>query len=392
MNPDVLDKAVQDFINEHIKEDAGKIALSKSPFKTVSSKELAQQIDAKKRSEKKLPSWFKTPGIYFPSKLNIEQCSSEIAAEYKSKLAEGETLIDLTGGFGVDSFYFAKRISTVYHCEIDPLLAEIAAYNAKKLNADNITFVPGNGPENMENLETTFDTIYIDPSRRVKSQKVFLLKDCEPDVITCLDFLLSKTEKLIIKTSPVYDIQAGLKELKNVKEVHVISIKNDCKELIWILEKDIEKEAEIVAATYLNNEFETLRFKLSEEKATEIEYYTAPQAFLYEPDSAVLKAGCFKLLTSRLPVEKLHPNTHLYTSLQFVENFPGRKFKIRQTFSYKDFAGNNQTKKANIICRNFPNSPEEVKKKFKINDGGESYLIFAIGSEGKPIVIEAERV
>ncbi len=392
MNPAILHQEVQAYIHEHINEDINRVILSKSPFPTITSKELAEQIESKRSAEKKLPTWYNTPGIYFPPKLSIEQSSSEETANYKSTLVKGEKLIDLTGGIGVDSYYFAKKVRSVIHCEINSQLSEIAAYNAKVLKSDTITFVNGDGLAYLKNTSQLFDTIYIDPSRRLKSQKVFLLKDCEPDVISNLDILLAKADRVIIKTSPLLDIQSGLKELKNVRSVHVISVKNDCKELVWIIERDFYEEPEIICAAINDKEIQKFSFLLSEEKLAEPDSYSLPQKYLYEPDVALLKAGCFKLITKKFDLKKLHVNTHLYTSNEVKNQFIGRKFKIIVSQNYKSFIKNNTLIKANIIVRNFPLSAAEIKKKHKLQDGGDDYLLFTTGPNGELLAIHADRI
>ncbi|WP_423149639.1 class I SAM-dependent methyltransferase [Rubrolithibacter danxiaensis] len=392
MNPSILDREVQEFIRQHTASDVNPILLKKSPFATVSSKEIAEQIDSRNRCEKKLPTWFNTPQIYYPPKLAVEQSSSEATAVYKSQLAIGGCLIDLTGGFGVDSYFFSSKVNELIHCELNPDLSDIAQYNSKILDAKNIRFINGNGINYLQNTDTIFDTIYIDPARRVENRKVFLLKDCEPDVVSNFKLLLSKTRRLIIKTSPLIDLQSGLKELANVSEIHIISVKNDCKEVLWVIDKDFEGEAAVKCVLLNEQQKQSFSFNFSEEKSIAQVDYSKPERFLYEPDVALLKAGCFKLITKRLEIKKLHPNTHLYTSENLENSFPGRKFKIVSAGSYKDFIKYSRIKKANIITRNFPSSPEQLKKKHKLADGGTDYLIFCTGSESELLTLHAERI
>lgn len=376
MNANISLPAVQKFLSDRLKNDVHKIALSKSPFSEVSSQELAEQLDSKQRAEKKLPLWFHTSGIIFPPKLSIEQCSSELTAEYKSGLVKGDKLIDLTGGFGVDAYYFSRNAVQVIHCERDETLSLIAKHNAEILCAENITFINADSIDYLQNSNDNFDTIYIDPSRRIQTKKVFLLQDTEPNVVANLQLLLSKAPRIIIKTSPLFDIQSGLKELCNVSEVHVVSVKNDCKELLWAIDKGFSGEASIICSALAKAEESTFSFKLSEEKKLNINLYTPPRAFLYEPDVALLKAGCFKSITHHYQVDKLHPSTHLYTSDLLKQAFIGKVFSVKSVLDYKAFFKGNKVKKANIISRNFPLSPDEIKKKHKIVDGGEDYLIF----------------
>ncbi|PWG78516.1 THUMP-like domain-containing protein [Pararcticibacter amylolyticus] len=393
MNKAILNKEVQSFIQEHLNDDVTRIALSKSPFPDVSSAELAMQTDGKKRIEKKLPLWYSTQGIYFPPKLNIEQSSSQPAAEYKSKLIKGNLLADLTGGFGVDTFYFAKNASEVYHIEQNSDLSEIAKHNTEVLGARNIHFITGDSISFLKETHLKFDTVYIDPARRVETRKVFLLKDTEPDVTALLPLLLSKASRIIIKTSPLYDIQSGLKELPNVSEVHILSIKNDCKELLWIVDRDFSKEPVIYCSAIKEQEIRTFKFRYSEEREAPSPPFSFPGSFLYEPDVTLLKAGAYKLLGQELGMSKLNINSHLYTSDHYTANFPGKAFKVLRTLNYNDYSKNLKTTgKANVISRNFPLTVDQLRKKHKLSDGGDRFLIFTTGPSGKLIIIEAERV
>ena len=391
MNYSILNTDVQIFIQENLHTDTSRILLSKSPFAGVSSKELAEQIDSKKRCEKKLPLWFSTPGIYYPPKISIEQASSELTAKFKASLVKGKTLLDLTGGFGVDSFYFEKAGMQVLHSEINFELSDIARHNASILKAANISFYQGSGLD-LINSGKYFDSIFIDPSRRVNTQKVFMLKDCEHDIPQNLDKLLSSCSRLIIKTSPLLDLQAGLLELTNVSQIYILSIKNDCKELIWVLDSDSKTpEPEIICHTF-NEEQQEYRFKTSDERSFTLTDFSVPQKFLYEPDVALLKAGCFKLISRDFSLSKLNPNSHLYTSENLNKDFAGRKFMIDEWTDYRTFIKTNKLRKANIISRNFPLSNPEIKKKHRIKDGGDDFLIFTTGPEGQLLVVQCHKV
>ncbi|MDB5121646.1 MAG: hypothetical protein JWN56_2864 [Sphingobacteriales bacterium] len=392
LNNLILHQDVQDFISYKLQDDINRILLSKSPFAGINSKELAEQIDSKKRSEKKLPTWFNSSGIYYPPKISIEQSSSESTAAYKSSLIKGNSVIDLTGGLGVDSYYFSQKVPSVTHCELNEELSEIAKYNASILGTSNIDFVSGDGLAFLQNSDTVFDTIYLDPSRRVNSQKVFLLQDCEPDVVTNLDYLLSRAQRIIIKTAPLLDIQSGLKELKHVSEIHVVSVKNECKELLWIIDKEFDlPEPEIICVTVNDKDTKRYQFKISEEKAYNVERYSNPLNYIYEPDVSLLKSGCFKLISRDFEVLKLHQHTHLYTSNNQVD-FIGRTFRLKQQWSYKDFIKLKPVKQANIICRNFPINAVEVKKKHRLLDGGIEYLLFTTGSNNELLVLNCARI
>lgn len=389
MNKNIFDPRVQQFLEEHIKGDIHKIALSKSPFDNISSRELAEQLDSRRRAEKKLPLWFNTSGIIFPPKLSIEQSSSEVTAAYKSELIKGNKIIDLTGGFGVDTYFFSKKAKEVVHCEKRRELSILAGHNLSILGAENIRFINADSIEFLKETEEIFDTLYVDPSRRIESKKVFLLKDTEPAVVSNLALFLTKASRIIIKTSPLFDIQSGLNELSQVSAVHVVSVKNECKELLWVIDKGFVGEAEIISTAISTSGQKSFRFKISDERSLSIDSYSVPLKYLYEPDVALLKAGCFKSITQAFPVLKLHQHSHLYTSENFVADFPGKVFNINAVSDYKQFIKENQLKKANVISRNFPHSPDELKKKHKISDGGPEYLIFTTVFRNNLQVIQA---
>ncbi|HEY1006227.1 MAG TPA: class I SAM-dependent methyltransferase, partial [Sphingobacteriaceae bacterium] len=277
MNRAILTPEVQQFILENLETPPGAIALKKSPFPGVSSRELAEQIDSKARAARKLPLWHATAGIFFPPRLSVEQSSSEATAEYKTSLIAPGRLIDLTGGFGVDSYYFSRR-ADVWHLEVNAELSEIARHNAEVLGARNITFIHGDGIAYLRSTAEKFDTIYVDPSRRVKTRKVFRLSDCEPDVVAELPLLFDRGSRIIIKTAPLLDISMGLEELRHVREIHVVSLRNDCKELLWVLEEGYEGEPLIICAA-LDGETRLFRFRISDERNLHLASFSAPQTY-----------------------------------------------------------------------------------------------------------------
>jgi 16S rRNA G966 N2-methylase RsmD len=388
MNNKLLAKSVQDYINANLNADVNQIALAKSPFEGTTSAELATQITAKKKSEKKLPTWFNATDIYYPPVLSIEQTSSEITAQYKSKLAQGDTLIDITGGFGIDAYYFSKKVKTVTHCEINPDLSAIAKYNAQALQANNIEFRAEDGIAYLQNANTSFDTIYVDPARRAEKGKVFMLKDCTPNIVSDLDVLLEKSNRIIVKTAPILDISAGLSELKQVSEIHIVSVKNECKELLWVIDKDFNQDTKIVAVT-LNNGIEKhfTFFRSSANGSVQFADVLPVGDYLYEPDAALLKSGAFNLIGSTYNLLKLHPQTQLFISATVNKDFPGRIFKIEARLTTGDLKklGN---LKGNVIVRNYPAKPEDLVKKYKIKADQDQFLIFTKAANGENIIIK----
>ena len=391
MNTKILDSKVQEYINAHLSDDVHKIAMGKSPFEDVSSKELAEQITAKKKSVKKLPTWFNAGEIYYPPALSIEQTSSEQTASYKSRLCKGESLIDVTGGFGVDSYYFSKAVKQVTHCEINTELSAIAAYNAGVLQLPNINFLPLDGMEYLENTTDNFDTIYIDPARRNGSKKVFMLRDCTPDVVSALPMLLKKGERVVIKTAPLLDISAGLKELSHVSEIHIVSVKNECKELLWVIDKGYVGEAKILAIT-LNEDERGFIFTMGDEKnAAENILENDLQGYVYEPDVALLKSGAFNLIGETYRLKKLDVQTQLFVSDNKDNSFPGRIFKIQNVISTRELKKLKHLT-GNVIVRNYPDKPENLVKKYKIRPDDTRFLIFTQSKTLGLIVLDVEIV
>ncbi len=386
----LLETDKQDYINQHLKTDVVNLSLKKSPFKDLAMRDLIQQIDSKKRSEKKLPTWFACNQIYYPPKINIEQSSSEKTARYKADLVEGNLLIDVTGGFGVDDFYFSQKVKKLIHCELNASLSAIAMHNLTALGIKNIEFFFGDGNQYINN-EAFIDCIYIDPSRRTEKGRVFFLSDCEPDVVRNLDLYLLKAKRIIIKVSPMLDIQSTLAELKQVSEVHILSVQNECKEIIYIIDRDFNGEPKIICALLNKTHNEILTFNITEEKSLPNQV-GAIEKYLYESDASLLKAGMFKSIAKKYDLIKLHANTHLYTSKQLISGFPGRTMEVIAIMDYQQFSTKKQKLKANVVTRNFNLKPEEIRKKLKISDGGETYLYFTTNFKDQKVVIETRRL
>jgi 16S rRNA G966 N2-methylase RsmD len=392
LNKAILNEEVQEFLRNNLKTTAAELALRGSSFSGISSSELAQQLTGLQKAEKKLPTWFKNSQIYYPQKLNLEQTSSETTAKYKASLVKGKTLIDLTGGLGIDDFYFAQNFKEVIHCELNAELSEIAAHNLKQLGWENISFKNEDSIEYLKNTDQNFDCIYVDPARRDNAGgKVFRLADCLPNVPANRDLLFKKTDIILIKTSPLLDLQSGISELQFVTEIHIIAVNNEVKELLWFLKKGDNQEMKITTLNFTKKgveKFEGILDKLTGEVA-----YSLPKNFLYEPNAAIMKSGLFKEIALQTQTSKLHTNSHLYTSEKEI-NFPGRKFKILEIEKYKPGLLKKKFKnlKANITTRNFPESVVILRKKLKIKDGGKTYLFFTTNINNQKIVLVCEKV
>jgi len=390
LNHHILNKEVQDFINENLKSDVTKLILKGSPFATVSIQEIAEQLLAKNSCEKKLPTWLSSENIYYPNKLNIEQTSSEITANYKSDLVSGKSLIDITGGFGIDVFFFSHKVATITYCEINEELSAIVSHNFNQLNIKNITIHCGDGIEFLQKSEEKFDWIYTDPSRRndVK-EKVFLLKDCLPNIPENLNSLFQKTDNILLKVSPILDITSALNELNFVKEIHVVAVENEVKELLFLLKKNYTQNLDIKTINFNKEEIQQFNFSLNEDVFST---FSEPKKYLFEPNAAILKAGAFQQISAHLKIDKLHQHSHLYTSDKLID-FPGRKFEIKHAISYdkKKLLQLIPSKKANITTRNFPETVAQIRKKTGLKDGGNQYLFFTTDFNNKHLVLICEK-
>ncbi len=388
----MLNTGIQDFIKNNWSTDIVSVLLKKPLFEGVSQKELAGQLEAKKKCKDKLPTWFNTPNIYYPNKLNIEQTSSEEAAQYKANLIHGKTLLDLTGGLGVDSYFFSKNIDTVFHCEINQELSEIAHHNFEIFGQKNIVCVAEDGISFLKKTSKGFDWIFVDPSRRNdKIGKVFLLKDCLPNLPVHLPEIFEKTKNVLIKTSPLLDIKQGIEELNFVKEIHVLAINNEVKELLFVLEKNYAGSIAIKTINLVHEEEMLFNFNLENESTVEVEF-DIPKDYLYEPNAAILKSGGFKSVAVAFGLKKLNQHSHLYTSHMLVD-FPGRRFSIQQALPYsKKTMKVFSKKKANITTRNFPVSVAEIRKKHNIKDGGDTYLFLTKTSNDALTILECKKL
>jgi len=387
----LLQPEIQDFINKNLNEDSTKLALKKNPFPEVNYSVLINQIIAKKKAKDKLPTWFLSENIIYPEKISIEQTSSEITANYKASLVSGEKLIDCTGGFGIDDYYFSKHFKSVIHCELNSDLSQIVNHNFKNLKATNIECYQGDSTEILNQLNQKFDCIYIDPSRRNDAKgKVFMLADCLPNVVALQDFYFQFTDIILIKTAPILDLHAGLLELKNVSEIHIVAVENEVKELLWKIVKNFNESPEIFAIN-LEKEKQTIT-KIESTKSYFVSY-SLPKKYLYEPNASLMKSGGFEAVSELFAIGKLHQHSHLYTSDELID-FPGRKFQIDLIvpFQKKEITQHLQGKKMNVSTRNFPIKPEELKKKYKILDGGTIFAFFTTNLKNEKIVVLCTKI
>ncbi len=391
---DISSPEAQKFLQENKNTPVEELLLRAKKYPHLNIPLLVAQIEGRGKAQKKLPSWFNSKEVIYPVKLSMEQCSSEQTATYKASLISGNTLIDLTGGFGVDCAAFANKIETVIYVERNPELAAIAEYNFNVFKKNNIEVVNTDSEKFISNFTSLADWIFIDPARRKEGSKVFRFSDCEPDILTLQKILFSKTQRILIKTSPLLDIDLAVKELGYVTEVHVLAIENECKELLFVLEKEIKSAPEIIATNIRKeNRIDKFTFSRQEESDAEVKI-SLPLTFLYEPNAAILKAGAFKSIGVACKLFKLNVNSHLYTSEEYQGDFQGRIFKIIKILKYskKEILEEIPEGKANIAVRNFPYSVEEIRKKTSLKDGGNTYLFATKDKDDKLIVLLTQKM
>lgn len=390
----LLTPEARKFLADHALADPVKLALQAARYPELPTRELVQQLAARQRVGKKLPSWVGNPDVVFPPTLSLEQASSERTARFKARLVSGQTLADLTGGLGVDAWAFAETVSTVFYVERDADLARLAAHNLPMLGRKNVRTFSENAPDFLRN-HGPFDWIYLDPARRDEARnRVVRLEDCTPDVLTLRPLLLKKAPNVLLKAAPLLDLDGAIRQLKTVETVHVVAVENEVKELLFALSRRGAEEPEIRAVNLLKNGGENgFAFRRSEEAAAPVEF-SQPGNFLYEPNAALLKAGAFRLLAARFGLRKLHPNSHLYTSDTRRPDFPGRIFSVKTTVKpdRKALHAVLPDGRANLAVRNFPASVAELRKKVSLADGGEDYVFATTLADGRHALVVANKV
>ena len=435
-----MNQATQDFIRQHQDDDVRQLAFLGSKYPEVDMPFALDQIRGRKMARIKLPRWASLEGIIYPPHISMEQCSSESTALYKAELAarllglpasssgtemkaENEIeFVDLTGGFGVDFSYIAARLGVKsMYVERQAHLCEAAKENFGRLGLKNAIVKNGDGIEVLhsfhpkkkdaasadDSLGITYDQprsllktnlglkiIFIDPARRDDAgNKVVSLKDCTPDVTVLQEEMLSKADYVIIKLSPMLDWHRAISELSHVREVHIISVNNECKELLLVLSAQNMGNLRI----YCVNDAQSFVCEESDMEASSVKI--APSTleemqYLYEPNASLMKAGCFGVLSGRYDARMLSKNSHLFVSREPIAAFPGRSFRIIavSSFNKKELKRHlSGITKANIATRNFPLSVAELRKRLKLKDGGETYIFATTLSDESHVLMITEK-
>ena len=379
------------FIRQHSNDDVRKLALQGAKDQDVDLTLALQQIAGRQTARRKLPIWAETEGIIYPPHLNMEQCSSEQTACYKARLiGEGDSFTDLTGGFGVDFYWMTQGFSRRYYVEQSEVLCSIAESNFRLLShpcsvccCDAATYLDA-----MERVSV----IYLDPARRDKhGSRTYSIEDCTPNVLELLPLLMKKADKTVLKLSPMLDWRKAVDDIQNqeptasVHEVHIVSVDNECKELLLVLTPD-KKNAFRLICVNDNDVFETAHSGNTICKGLKKSTYN----YLFEPNASIMKAGCFAELEERFAVRQISSNSHLFLSDDEIDDFPGRKFQIlavssmnKQEIKEKFSKSLEPMERANIAVRNFPLTAEQLRKKLKLKDGGNTYLFATTLADGQ---------
>ena len=400
-----METKLEEFIREHRHDDVRQQALQAARYPDIDMQQALQQIAGWQTACTKLPEWAATDGIIYPPRLSMEQCSSEATAKYKAKVLDPSpsTVIDLTGGFGVDFSYMARSFQKAVYVERQPHLCEAARHNFQLLGLENAEVVCGDGVEYLKNLPFPFNaqsplTIYLDPARRDENgKKTYAISDCTPDVVALKDLLLEKAGRVMIKLSPLLDWHKAVDDLGEVVEVHIVSVDNECKELLLVLAKNPAAPLRVVCANIRHDaETELFEFFPSNDNLSIPLFPTLRERdFLYEPNASIMKAGCFAEVADRFGVQPTGSNSHLFLSPQFIPDFPGRKFQIEKVTSMnkkelKHVIGG--LTKANITVRNFPLSVAELRKRLKLADGGDTYIFATTLGEKDHVLLITKQI
>ena len=367
-----MNEATLEFIRIHANEDVRQLAFLGKKLPEVDMAYALDQIAGRQKARTKIPSWAAIDGIVYPPHISMEQCSSEQTARYKAQIAgKGAKMVDLTAGFGVDMAFMSDGFKEAVHVEQQPQLCAISSENYKRLGMHHIQVVCSDGVEFLHQMEHA-DLIFIDPARRDQhGGRTYGIADCTPNVLEIIDEMLEKADRVMIKLSPMLDWQKAVSDVGHVSEVHIVSVGNECKELLLIVEK-----TEAPLKIYCINDDSIFSYTLNDEIGDFCEKPTSP-AYLYEPNASVMKAGCFDLISKRFGISQPDANSHLFISDKAIENFPGRGFVIDRicTMNKRELKeALTGIDKANIATRNFPLSVADLRKRLKLKDGGEVYI------------------
>ena len=395
-----MNTATRDFIESHLKDDVRQLALQKFPD-DVDKVLVLNQIEARRLLSKKVPSWASNPDLLFPRHLSIEQCSSELTAKYKASIIEGgDIFVDLTGGLGIDSYFLSEQFKTSYYVENQKELCDLAEHNFTVLGR-KITVV-NEDSESFLSKNQNFDLVFIDPARRdIYNRKMVSLHDCSPDVVKLVETfpeMSPRKPSFLIKASPMLDISLITNELKNISEIHIVSVKNECKEILIKIEPGFDDEIKYFCLNFVGNDLKSAQlFEFSEhsESSANSDYAPKIKRYLYEPNASIMKSGAFKLISQRFGIDKLHINSHLYTSDNLIPDFPGRVFEVVGFAPFNKKVKKellNDITEASVATRNFPLSANELRKSLNLKESDKNYVFGTTMMGEKKVVIYCKKV
>ncbi|MCR4965390.1 MAG: class I SAM-dependent methyltransferase [Bacteroidales bacterium] len=389
-----LDERTWQFVMAHSSDDVARLALQPVP-EGVDLHFALQQIKGRQKAQEKLSDFYACERVLYPPTVNMEQCSSTVTAQYKTSLIDGDTFADLSGGFGVDTMHLARRFKSGYYVEPDESLAQIVAHNMDVMGVKNVTIVTETMEQALTHLEQV-DWLYVDPSRRDEhGQRVVDLSQCVPNIIENKSLLNEKARKgIMVKLSPMLDLREALRQLPETTCVQVVAVGNECKELLFILDK-ISHPLMITAANLNGSDSEVFTFSQEEEAQSIPTWAEKVSAYLYEPNVAIMKAGAYKSLSCRYPVQKLGSSTHLYTSEECVADFPGRILKVIKTMPFNKREIREVSKewgRANVAVRNFPLSADDLHHRLGVRDGGDIFLYGTTIGKNEKILVVCEKI
>jgi hypothetical protein len=391
----LLSDEAQKLIAEYAQLPAAQLMLQVHKYPHLPMVAIAQQIQAGQKAGQKLPSWQAQPHIIYPPGINWEQCSSEHTARFKASLLQGNVLIDLTGGFGVDCFYMGQSFAEVHYVEQEAALHPIVRHNYQVLAATHIHLHQAEASAFLQGFQGKADVVYLDPARRDEAQRrVFRLEDCSPSIGRLLPNIWKISDTILLKTAPMLDIQQALSELEAVSQIWVVAVGRECKEVLYLLQKN-HREAPLIHAVQLSAQGspQVLSASLEAESQAQVSY-ALPKRYLYEPHAALLKAGFFKFTAQHYGLQKLHQHSHLYTSEVLLPGFMGRVFEVLEIVKMdkKAWQALVPEKKIQVLVRNYPLSAAQILQKIGFKEGGNSVLVASTDLHQKPFALWARRV
>ena len=386
-----MNEATLEFIRIHADEDVRQLAFLGKKNPEVNMAYALDQIAGRQKARVKIPSWASIDGIVYPPHISMEQCSSEQTARYKARIAgNGEKIVDLTAGFGVDMAFMSAGFKQAVHVEMQPQLCAISSENYKHLGLNHVQVVCNDGVGYLHQMEHA-DLIFIDPARRDQhGARTYGIADCTPNVLEIIDEMLQKADRVMIKLSPMLDWQKTVADVGNVSQVHIVSVGNECKELLLEVKKGKDEKVKVFCV----NDDQVFSYEIGETHSftpSPLHSFT----FLYEPNASVMKAGCFNLISHRFGITQPDANSHLFLSDKLVEGFPGRRFVIERvsTMNKRELkealAG---IDKANVAVRNFPLSVADLRKRLKLKDGGDVYIFATTDAKKGHLVMVCRKI